>query len=270
MGCFPTPTLYISPLSCPHWVISLIVVMLGPAGCGKTSLTAALGAYLEGLGQEVAYVNLDPGCEGLPYEPDFDIRDYFTVGQLMREEKLGPNGAMIRASELMEGHLDTIIGAVRRLEADYTLVDTPGQMEIFVLRPAGPKVVEALAGVRPTVGVFMVDPTTADSPASLVVAQLLALSVQLRLEVPTVLVLNKADLLADGWLAEAIEDPGALRARLEVEAGLAADMASACLEALEPFAPAARLVKVSAKTGEGLDALFDIIHEAFCTCGDLS
>jgi len=32
----------------------------------------------------------------------------------------------------------------------------------------------------------------------------------------------------------------------------------------------ARLVKVSARTGEGLNALFDMVHEAFCTCGDLS
>jgi len=150
------------------------VVMLGPAGCGKTSLTAAFGSYLEGLGQEVAYVNLDPGCEELPYEPDFDIRSFFTVRQLMAEEKLGPNGAMIRASELMEEHLGAIISALGRLKADYTLVDTPGQMEIFVLRPAGPKVVSALAAIRPTVAIFMVDPTTADSPASESVAQLLA------------------------------------------------------------------------------------------------
>ncbi|RLI10325.1 GTPase [Candidatus Bathyarchaeota archaeon] len=248
----------------------MIIVMLGPAGCGKTSLTAAFGAYLEDLGQEVAYVNLDPGCEELPYEPDFDIRDYFTVAQLMREEKLGPNGAMIRASELMEEHVGAIVKAVRGLEADYTLVDTPGQMEIFVLRPAGPNIVRRLADVRPTVAVFMMDPTTADSFASLVVAKLLALSAQLRLEVPTVLILNKADLLSDGALSEALEDPEALRARIEGEEGLVSDMALTCLEALQAFSQVARLVKVSARTGEGLDALFDLVHEAFCTCGDLS
>jgi len=248
----------------------VIVIMLGPAGCGKTSLTAAFGSYLEGLGQGVAYVNLDPGCEELPYEPDFDIRDYFTVANIMREEGLGPNGAMIRASELMEKHVDVIVGAIKELEADYVLVDTPGQMEIFVLRPAGPMVVKALAAVRPTVAIFMMDPTTADSFASLVVAKLMALSVQLRLEVPTVSVLNKADLLEDEDLAKAVEDPEALKSMVEGEEGLISELALACLDALRAYSPVARLVMVSAREKKGLDALFDLVHEAFCTCGDLS
>ena len=248
----------------------MIVVMLGPAGCGKTSLTAAFGSYLEELGQEVAYVNLDPGCESLPYEPDFDIRDYFTVSKIMRDEGLGPNGAMIRASELMESHVDIILKAIKGLEADYTIVDTPGQMEIFVLKPAGPKVVRALASVRPTVAVFIMDPTTADSFPSLVVAKLLALSVQLRLEVPTVLVLNKADLLTDTGLREALEDPEVLRAKVEEDEGLISDVALTCLDVLRAFSQASRIVMVSAREKKGLEALFDLVHEAFCTCGDRS
>ncbi|MEM2846784.1 MAG: ATP/GTP-binding protein, partial [Nitrososphaerota archaeon] len=38
------------------------VVIIGPAGCGKTSLTASFGRWLElELGEKPAYVNLDPG-----------------------------------------------------------------------------------------------------------------------------------------------------------------------------------------------------------------
>jgi GTPase SAR1 family protein len=51
--------------------------MLGPAGSGKTSLASALGNWLEGLGYNVAYINLDPAVEVLPYKPTFDARDVF-------------------------------------------------------------------------------------------------------------------------------------------------------------------------------------------------
>ena len=76
----------------------MIVVLMGPAGSGKTTLTAALGKWIEeNQGYNVGYINLDPGAETLPYNPDFDVREWFTVEDIMVKEDLGPNGAMIRA-----------------------------------------------------------------------------------------------------------------------------------------------------------------------------
>ncbi|MEM2533943.1 MAG: ATP/GTP-binding protein, partial [Candidatus Nezhaarchaeales archaeon] len=123
------------------------MVFLGTAGCGKSLLTHSFGEWIKSnLNLDVGYVNLDPGCEYTPYEPDFDIRSIFTISDLMMKEGLGPNGAMIRASQLMEERFQEIAKAIVSINAKsaYTLIDTPGQMEIFVFRPTGPLVISRL------------------------------------------------------------------------------------------------------------------------------
>ena len=65
------------------------VVMIGPAGCGKTSLVASFGRWLESELEEVpTYVNLDPGVLRLPYRPGYEVRSIVRVDELMREEGL--------------------------------------------------------------------------------------------------------------------------------------------------------------------------------------
>ncbi|MEM1589609.1 MAG: ATP/GTP-binding protein [Candidatus Bathyarchaeia archaeon] len=73
------------------------VVILGPAGSGKSLLTASFGKHLQKEGYTVKFVNLDPGCTLLPYKCDYDVRSMFTVEEIMRSERLGLNGAMLRA-----------------------------------------------------------------------------------------------------------------------------------------------------------------------------
>jgi hypothetical protein len=84
----------------------LNLIMLGTAGSGKSALSATFGRWIDhNTDRDVAYVNLDPGCDFVPFNPDFDIRNYFTIAQIMRDENLGPNGAMVRASELLKQRL---------------------------------------------------------------------------------------------------------------------------------------------------------------------
>jgi len=49
-----------------------------------------------------------------------------------------------------------------------------------------------------------------------------------------------------------------------------ADLATEYMSLVEDLLKSMRIVKVSAKTGEGMPALYDLIHEALCECGDLS
>lgn len=49
-----------------------------------------------------------------------------------------------------------------------------------------------------------------------------------------------------------------------------ADLAMEYMNLVEDLLKSMRIVKVSAKTGEGMSALYDIIHEALCECGDLT
>jgi GTPase SAR1 family protein len=51
------------------------VVVLGPAGCGKSLLAGRFGDYLMREGYSVKFLNLDPGCLSVPYSCDFDVRE---------------------------------------------------------------------------------------------------------------------------------------------------------------------------------------------------
>lgn len=250
----------------------LNVVFLGPAGSGKTTLTAAFGKWLENeINYKVNYINLDPGCEFLPYKPDFDVRNIITTKDIMIREKMGPNSAMIRAVELMETCIEDIITNIEKLHGDICLIDTPGQMEIFVFHTAGPKIIRKLEDIGRTVNIFLLDTTLISKVSGLVVAELMGIAIQLLMEVPTVTVLSKIDKIKRGDMDRLILDIEYLKKVLKEESrGTITDLSLKISEVVEILRGASRVVKVSAKKNIGFDHLYDLIHEIFCTCGDLT
>lgn len=237
------------------------VVILGPAGSGKSLLTASFGKYLQGEGYTVKFVNLDPGCTALPYKCDYDVRSIFTVEEIMRSEGLGPNGAMLKAME----KLCTV--EIPKFRADYTLIDTPGQLEIFAFHKSGPKIVNSL---EDPVGIFIIDGTIGfeDLPA----AYLYALAVRYRLGIDMVTVMNKVDMLNEAQ-AKRIEgyllNPAKHKCKLK-SLGVLHDIYIWLSNLLQKVVPAQRIPLVSAKTGKGLNELLDMLREAKCVCGDLT
>jgi len=250
---------------------ALNIIFIGPAGCGKTSLTAAFGRWLEEeLGLRVSYINLDPGALTLPYEASYDVRDLITVEKLMREEGLGPNGAMIRAAEIIDERIQEIAEKISSMDSDLRLIDTPGQMELFLFRPMGPRLTEALLRVSPSIAVYISDPSLASESSGLAISLSMAMISWLRLNAPTVPVINKVDEPEAQRISKLLLDLGSLRERVSMERGLVADLALRYIELVDDLSKSMRIVGVSAKTGEGMDSLYDIIHEALCECGDLT
>jgi len=247
------------------------ILLLGPAGSGKTSLTTTFGEWIrKEMDSNICCINLDPGCTDLPYDASFDIRDHFTIEEIMRKEKLGPNGAMIRGAELILKRMRVILHEITATQADFRLIDTPGQSEIFVFRPTGPTIVGAFRAIAPTVGVYLIDPHLAEMPTSLAAVFSLSMASQLRLGIPMVNVLNKVDIVKKKDLDRLIEDHQYLKRQIEKEgAGAITDLAVHYIEATQALAKSQRLVKVSARTGRGMRQLYDIIHESLCECGDL-
>jgi translation initiation factor IF-2 len=47
-------------------------------------------------------------------------------------------------------------------------------------------------------------------------------------------------------------------------------MLAEVLQVVRKYLRAERLVAVSAVTGEGIEELYKLVHEVFCTCGDLT
>ncbi|MCX8181779.1 MAG: ATP/GTP-binding protein [Candidatus Methanomethyliaceae archaeon] len=238
------------------------LIIIGPAGSGKSTLTKSFGKWLENEGIMVDYVNLDPGAEKLPFTPSFDVRNIVKVEELMRKEDLGPNGALIRAAEIMEERFAEVLEAVSALAPDFLLVDTPGQMEIFLFRTLGPKLASSLRGR--TVSAFLIDPVLMKKPNDFMVLKMLGLVVELRLGIPSIEIVNKCDLLSLESL-RVMEDS----TKREIE-GLVGSLAEELRGIIEKLEKKKRTLMVSATEGTGFLELYKAIGEAFCACGDLT
>ncbi len=251
---------------------AMIIVLMGPAGSGKTTLTASLGKWIEeNQGYSVGYVNLDPGAEALPYNPDFDVRNWFTVEDIMVKEGLGPNGAMIRASELLAERRSELRRIIRGLKKEVVIIDTPGQSEIFIFRPAGPAITSTLKWIAPTIGVYLVDPTITPIISEASTSLLMGLIIQLRLDIPVVPAVTKADIVRVEFgetLAIGLEKVRELA--LKELQGALKEIIPRLIDLMIEYLPSVRLVTVSAKTGEGLEELYQLIYETYCSCGDLT
>ncbi|MEM4576926.1 MAG: ATP/GTP-binding protein [Candidatus Nezhaarchaeales archaeon] len=245
----------------------MYVIFVGTAGCGKTTLIKSFGEWLEELGFQVSYINLDPGVEQVPYNATFDIREIVRIDDVMKGLGLGPNGAMVMAAQLMEERIDDIVKGIALKEADYVLIDTPGQMELFVFRGLGPSLSKAVKNLGRAVAVYMVDAETMRDASEYLVIKMLSLIIELRLDIPTVTVINKGDLVDPSKLALRADE---IKRELGFKSNLLSDLALELVDLVFKYERASRPVVISALKKAGLDKLHDLILEAFCVCGDLT
>ena len=172
------------------------IFITGTAGAGKSILASRILQYYEQNGVFASILNLDPGVESLPYKPDVDVRDYVDILAIMKQYDLGPNGSMIMASDLIASKIEQIENQVNKVNPDYLIIDTPGQIELFAYRTSGPFFVHNI-NADEKLNLFLHDGTMVTSPSNFISIALLAASIKLRLGLPTVNLLTKTDLIAD-------------------------------------------------------------------------
>ncbi len=172
------------------------IFIRGTAGSGKSLLTSKISEYYTRNGAFAAILNLDPGVETLPYACDVDVRDHVDIVSIMKQYELGPNGALIMANDLIASKIDTIRDEIDKINPDYLLVDTPGQIELLAYRTSGQFLVQNLS-LDEKVSIFLFDGSLVTTPVNFVSIALLATSIRLRLNLPTINVLTKTDLIGD-------------------------------------------------------------------------
>ncbi|HEX6560725.1 MAG TPA: ATP/GTP-binding protein [Nitrososphaera sp.] len=230
------------------------VFVTGTAGSGKSLLTSRLVQWYRDTGAYPVTLNLDPGAVTLPYEPDIDVRNYIDIGTLMDSYALGPNGALVMASDMVATKLDELQEEVDEANPDYLIVDTPGQIELFAFRASGPYFVSNLQADNKAT-VFAFDGTLVSSPINFVSISLLASAVKLRLKTAQVNALTKRDLVIDklkdilDWAGSAQALESALNSEKDAEYSLLSkDLSRSMTRA--GFAPG--LVAISSTTMNGL------------------
>ncbi len=257
--------------------MTIITVFAGPAGSGKTSLIASYARWLrKELFMKVGIVNLDPGIEKIPYEPVFDIRQWFTLSDIMLKYGLGPNGAFLKASELLAERIDEVMSSPpfsNIMDWDMVLIDTPGQMEAFIFRPSSNVFFEALTKLGNPVMVFIIDASAIKTLSDAVTLWFLGILTQVKTGIVVVPVINKIDAASNLELARMIvEEPERLLKIAEEQSheGLLSEVIPELVSIALKTKGAYRPVMVSAKNSQGMEDLHYLVHEAFCTCGDLT
>ncbi len=212
---------------------------------------------------------MDPGVKTMPYNPDIDIRDFIVLEEVMTEYGLGPNGAMILASDLMVNFLDELRDEIDEYSPDWVFVDTAGQLELFAFRETGPLIASTLGlgSIQRAVS-FLFDSNLVLRPNGFISTLLLAASVQFRFRnISQINVLSKVDLLSEdqidmivNWSQDfkALED-----STNERESGLIRELSMLISDVFSQLGSTSELIPCSIKEEEGLDLLFGYMQRVF-------
>jgi GTPase SAR1 family protein len=248
----------------------VIVFMVGTAGAGKSLLTGAFSEWLKMAKQDVSVVNLDPGVLGLPYSPDVDVRNYVSVEKLMVDYRLGPNGALVMAADLIADEVERISNEVLKLRSDIVLVDTSGQMELFAFRASGPYIVNELTK-EPKVLVYLFDSVFCVNPLNFVSNLFLSTAVYNRFLLPQLHLLSKSDLLPKKEVKSIVDwsmNPKSLEDAIEQKLeGTKRLLTTNMMHAIYKLGQRVPLLPISAKTSEGLTN-FNGVLERILSEGD--
>lgn len=176
------------------------LMVMGPAGAGKSTFCAALITHLQLNRRSAYYVNLDPAAESFEHQPDLDIKELISLDDAMSEVGLGPNGGLVYCFEFLLENLDWLNEALNSLTEEYLVIfDMPGQIELYTHIPILPTLVRFLSqpgslDVR-MAAVYLLEATFVVDRAKFFAGTLSAMSAMLMLEVPHINVLSKMDLV---------------------------------------------------------------------------
>jgi hypothetical protein len=226
----------------------------------------AFQRWLQLQGLDCVTVNLDPGAERLPYTPEYDIREWLTLRQVMEEYGLGPNGAQIACADLMAVRIGEIREILDEFKTPYILMDTPGQLELFAFRKSSRHIVESLSGDR-SILMFLLDPEVAKAPSGYISQLMLGATVQFRFSLPLMNLVSKSDLLAEGELEKMVswaQDPYRLQAAAQEElSGPLGQFNIELFRALETVGAFRDITAVSSETLEGIEDVYQAVQNSF-------
>ncbi|SCV04739.1 LAMI_0H18690g1_1 [Lachancea mirantina] len=177
------------------------VLVMGPAGAGKSSFCNALVSHIQTIGRRAHIVNLDPAAEPGQYEFTVDIRNLISLDDVMEELELGPNGSLVYCFEYLLENLDWLDEEVGEYNDEFLIFDCPGQIELYTHIPILPAVIRhlqtqlnfSLCATYLLEAPFVVDPSKFFSGA------LSAMSAMILLELPHINVLSKMDQIKDDY-----------------------------------------------------------------------
>ncbi|KAI1024749.1 hypothetical protein LB503_007253 [Fusarium chuoi] len=264
------------------------IVVVGMAGSGKTTFMRRINAHLHQNDQPPYVINLDPAVLSVPFESNIDIRDSVNYEEVMKQYNLGPNGGILTSLNLFATKVDQVVNLLEkraqpdpekpdRKPIDRILVDTPGQIEVFVWSASGTILLESLASSFPTVIAYVIDTPRTASTSTFMSNMLYACSILYKTKLPMILVFNKTDVkdaaFAKEWMTDFEAFQEALRKDEESDelggaeggghggSGYMGSLLNSMSLVLEEFYAHLSVVGVSSRLGTGVDEFFEAVEE---------
>ncbi|KAI9826067.1 MAG: hypothetical protein M1832_000516 [Thelocarpon impressellum] len=172
-------------------------LVIGPPGSGKSTYCNGMHQFMSAIGRKCSVVNLDPANDRTSYPCALDVRALITLDEIMADEELGPNGAVLYALEELENDFEWLEAGLRQLGDDYVLFDCPGQVELFTHHASLRNIFLRLQklGYRLVV-LHLTDSYILTLPSLYISTLLLSLRAMLQMDLPHLNVLTKIDNLS--------------------------------------------------------------------------
>ena len=236
-------------------------------------------------------MNLDPAVRHVPFDSNIDIRDSLNYKEVMREYNLGPNGGILTSLNIFATKIDQVMNILEKRalpnpetpnakNIKHIIVDTPGQIEVFVWSASGSILLDSLASTFPTVIAYIIDTPRTSSTSTFMSNMLYACSILYKTKLPMILVFNKTDVQDADFAKEWMTDFEAFQAALKREedlgsfggaegssgglgggSGYMGSLLNSMSLMLEEFYRHLSVVPVSSMTGQGIDEFFLAVDE---------
>ncbi|KAL9082367.1 MAG: hypothetical protein Q9159_006470 [Coniocarpon cinnabarinum] len=275
----------------------VVVVCVGMAGSGKTTFMQRINSHLHSKDAPPYVVNLDPAVRKIPFESNIDIRDSVDYKEVMKQYRLGPNGGILTSLNLFATKVDQILAILEKrckpaletgqsdsaksMPIENIIIDTPGQIEVFVWSASGQILLSSLASTFPTVLAYVIDTPRTASTSTFMSNMLYACSILYKTKLPMILVFNKTDAqsadFAKDWMTDFDKFQAALKREEETGtcggaegttggpavggSGYMASLLNSMSLVLEEFYKNLSVVGVSSVTGAGVDIFFDAVRD---------
>jgi len=238
--------------------------------------------------KDIPYVvNLDPAVTHSPFQSNIDIRDSVNYKKVMEEYNLGPNGGIMTSLNLFATKVDQVMGLLEKRAAPdpenparkplkHVLVDTPGQIEVFVWSASGSILLDSFASSFPTVIAYIVDTPRTASTATFMSNMLYACSILYKTKLPMIVVFNKTDVKDASFAKEWMTDYEAFQQALNDDeegnafggqegsgsgSGYMGSLLNSMSLILEEFYSHLSVVSVSSLQGTGIDDFFEAVKD---------
>lgn len=171
------------------------VFVLGPAGTGKTTFCKTMIEKMHIDKKSVSYMNLDPAVENSDISnAAADIRSVYPLEKIMRQEKMGPNGGLLRCLELLSNDNQWWLESIGEYNNELIFVDCPGQIEVYTCSSFMSDILQKFKRENYSLCVaFLIDAQFMESSSKFLSGVLTSLSAMIQLEVPQINILTKMD-----------------------------------------------------------------------------